>query len=42
MTTLQKLRPSIPNEAPPGVDLLNRPILNEGTAFTQEERSRLP
>jgi hypothetical protein len=24
-----------------GTDLLNRPILNKGTAFTEEERSRL-
>jgi malate dehydrogenase (oxaloacetate-decarboxylating) len=41
MTTLQR-----PGQAPPtdglhGVNLLERPTLNKGTAFTQDERSQL-
>ena len=41
MTTLQKPRQSTPTDGPRGVNLLNRPTLNKGTAFTQDERSRL-
>src|SRR6516164_560458 len=39
MTTLQRPRPSTPTDGPRGVNLLNRPILNKGTAFTPDERS---
>jgi hypothetical protein len=39
MTILQKPRTSTPVD-PRGVNLLNRPTLNNGTAFTEEERSR--
>jgi malate dehydrogenase (oxaloacetate-decarboxylating) len=41
MVALQKPRPSTTADGPSGVDLLNRPILNKGTAFTDDERSRL-
>src|SRR5258708_5547366 len=41
MTTLQKPRQSTPKDGPRGVDLLERPTLNKGTAFTEDERSRL-
>src|SRR5258707_1102414 len=41
MTTLQKPRQSTPTDGPRGVNLLNRPTLNKGTAFTEDERSRL-
>ncbi len=41
MTTLQKLRPSTPTDGPRGADRLNRPTLNKGTAFTEDERDRL-
>jgi malate dehydrogenase (oxaloacetate-decarboxylating) len=41
MTTLQRPGPSAPADGPHGVDLLNRPALNKGTAFTEDERSRL-
>jgi malate dehydrogenase (oxaloacetate-decarboxylating) len=41
MTTLQRPRASIPADGSRGVDLLNRPVLNKGTAFTEDERSRL-
>jgi malate dehydrogenase (oxaloacetate-decarboxylating) len=41
MTTLQRPRASIPADGSRGVDLLNRPTLNKGTAFTEDERSRL-
>ena len=41
MTTLQRPGPSTPADGPRGVDLLNRPVLNKGTAFTEDERSRL-
>jgi malate dehydrogenase (oxaloacetate-decarboxylating) len=37
---LQKARPSTPFDDPRGVNLLSRPILNRGTAFTQDERSQ--
>ena len=41
MTTLQRPRASIPADGSRGVDLINRPALNKGTAFTEDERSRL-
>ena len=41
MTTLQRSGPSAPADGPRGVDLLNHPALNKGTAFTEDERSRL-
>jgi malate dehydrogenase (oxaloacetate-decarboxylating) len=41
MTTLQGPRASIPADGSRGVDLLNRPVLNKGTAFTEDERGRL-
>jgi malate dehydrogenase (oxaloacetate-decarboxylating) len=41
MTTLQKPRQSTPTDGPRGVNLLDRPTLNKGTAFTEDERSRL-
>src|SRR5271157_3292756 len=41
MTTLQRPGPSAPADDPRGVDLLNHPSLNKGTAFTEGERSRL-
>jgi malate dehydrogenase (oxaloacetate-decarboxylating) len=41
MTTLPKPRQSTPADNPRGVYLLNRPILNKGTAFTEDERNRL-
>jgi two-component system nitrogen regulation response regulator GlnG len=41
MTTLQKPRQSTPTDGPRGVNPLERPTLNKGTAFTEDERSRL-
>jgi malate dehydrogenase (oxaloacetate-decarboxylating) len=41
MTTHPKPRRAIPIDDSYGVNILNRPILNKGTAFTQEERSQL-
>src|SRR5882762_7199546 len=41
MTTLQKPRRSTPTDGPRGVSLLERPTLNKGTAFTDDERNRL-
>ena len=42
MTTLQRPGPSAPADGPRGVDLLNHPALNKGTAaFTEDERSEL-
>ena len=41
MTTLQRPGPSAPADGPHGVDRLNRPALNKGTAFTEDERGRL-
>ena len=41
MTTQQGSKPSIPIDVPRGVDLLNRPVRNKGTAFTQGERDEL-
>ena len=40
MTTLQRPRPSVATDGSRGVNLLNRPTLKKGTAFTQDERSR--
>ncbi len=40
MITLQKPRPSTAAADPRGVNLLNRPILNKGTAFTADERDK--
>jgi malate dehydrogenase (oxaloacetate-decarboxylating) len=41
MTTLQQPGLSTPADGVRGVDLLKDPTLNKGTAFTEEERSRL-
>src|SRR5579872_7301603 len=41
MLVLQKPRSSTPADNLRGVNLLNHPILNKGTAFTEDERSRL-
>src|SRR5262249_35159041 len=41
MTTLQRPRPSVATDGLRGANLLNRPILNKGTAFTPDERSQL-
>jgi malate dehydrogenase (oxaloacetate-decarboxylating) len=41
MTTLQQPRQSTAADQPRGVNLLGRPILNKGTAFTEDERSQL-
>src|SRR5258708_553026 len=41
MTTLQKPTQSTPTDRQRGVNLLNRPTLNKGTAFTEDERSQL-
>ncbi len=41
MTTLMQSRLSTPNDNVRGVNRLNRPNLNKGTAFTKEERSQL-
>src|SRR3954462_12996438 len=41
MITLQKPRQASSADGPRGVNLLNRPILNKGTAFTPDERSEL-
>jgi malate dehydrogenase (oxaloacetate-decarboxylating) len=37
----QPAKPSGTPEFPRGTDLLERPVLNKGTAFTEEERTRL-
>jgi malate dehydrogenase (oxaloacetate-decarboxylating) len=39
--TLQKLKRPTFSDVPRGVNLLSRPTLNKGTAFTEDERSRL-
>ncbi len=41
MATLLRPRQSVTADRPRGVNLLNRPILNKGTAFTQDERGEL-
>src|ERR1700757_1845684 len=41
MTMLQKPRQSTRTDGPRGVNLLERPTLNKGTAFTENERTRL-
>src|SRR4051812_4723393 len=41
MLTLQKPRQSTPTDDLRGANLFNRPTLNKGTAFTQDERSQL-
>jgi hypothetical protein len=41
MTTFQRPRPSVATDRLPGANLLDRPILNKGTAFTPDERSQL-
>jgi len=41
MGTKQQMKLSDPQEFPRGTDLLNRQMLNKGTAFTDEERGRL-
>ena len=41
MSTLQKPRQSTPPPCSGGISLLNQPILNKGTAFTQDERTQL-
>ncbi len=41
MATKQQFTQSGLQEAPRGMDLLERPRLNKGTAFTEEERSKL-
>jgi malate dehydrogenase (oxaloacetate-decarboxylating) len=41
MTKLQKPRQSSPSDGPGGVNLLDRPTLNKGTAFSEDERSQL-
>src|ERR1700749_4223208 len=41
MTTAQAVTHSGPTQMPYGMNLLNRQDLNKGTAFTEEERTRL-
>src|SRR3984885_6955908 len=41
MITLEKPRRSTSTDEPRGLDVLNCPTLNKGTAFTLEERSQL-
>jgi malate dehydrogenase (oxaloacetate-decarboxylating) len=41
MTTLQRSKQSTPIDVPRGVDLLNCPVRNKATAFTQDERRKL-
>src|SRR6267142_5349510 len=40
MVTSQQVVPSSSPDFPRGTDLLNTPLLNKGTAFTEEERTR--
>src|SRR6516165_7319524 len=40
MLSLQRAGQSSPTDGSRGADLLNRPALNKGTAFTEDERSR--
>ena len=37
----QETNPIVPKDLPTGIDLLHNPILNQGTAFEQEERELL-
>jgi len=39
MATTDALRPSLVHESPRGMDLLDSPLLNKGTAFTDAERA---
>jgi malate dehydrogenase (oxaloacetate-decarboxylating) len=42
MGTKQHMTPwGLPPQVPRGIDLLSRQVLNKGTAFTVEERSKL-
>ena len=41
MTTQQPPKKSGSSDIPHGMDLLNRQGLNKGTAFTEDERSKL-
>ena len=41
MTTLQRPGPSTKADSPHGVNLFNRPALNKGTAFMDDERTQL-
>ena len=41
MTMEQQPEPSASADGPRGVDRLNRPVLNKGTAFTEDERTAL-
>jgi malate dehydrogenase (oxaloacetate-decarboxylating) len=41
MATQQTSRQSTPTDFPRGTDLLNCPVRNKGTAFTQDERDKL-
>jgi len=40
MVTPQQVAQSSSTDSPRGTDLLNTPLLNKGTAFTEEERTR--
>jgi malate dehydrogenase (oxaloacetate-decarboxylating) len=40
LATTQRMTQSGLSDVPRGMDLLDRPGLNKGTAFTEEERSR--
>ncbi len=37
----KEVNPIVPKDLPTGIDLLHNPILNQGTAFSQEERELL-
>jgi malate dehydrogenase (oxaloacetate-decarboxylating)(NADP+) len=37
----KEINPIVPKDLPTGIELLHNPILNQGTAFTQEERELL-
>jgi malate dehydrogenase (oxaloacetate-decarboxylating)(NADP+) len=37
----KEINPLVPKDLPTGIELLHNPILNQGTAFTQEERELL-
>ncbi len=40
MTRLQGLQKSVAGDALHGTEIFNRPVLNKGTAFTEDERTR--